>query len=105
VRHDVTGVVVVQENGCVDVDLGSDGRRWVVWPDTVTEANGGADVIVGGHVVAHGDHLTGTGMLLAGSELRTWSGRNDIPLGTFGAFCSAGTHGIVILDDATVMTT
>lgn len=104
VRHDVTGVVVVQENGCVDVDLGSDGRRWGVWPDTVTEANGGADVMVGGHLVADGDQLTGTGMLLDGSELRTWSGRNEIPLGSFGSFCSAGTYGVVILDDATVTT-
>lgn len=105
VRHDVTGVVVVEENGCVDVDLGSDGLRWVVWPDTVEEANGGAEVMVGGHVVADGDQLTGTGMVLAGSELRTWSGRNELPIGTLGAFCSASTHGIVILDDATVSPT
>ncbi len=105
VRQDVTGVVVVQKNGCVDVDLGSQGLRWIVWPVTATEANDGSGVTVGAHVVADGDRLTGTGMLLDGSELRTWSGRNDLPLGDFGSFCSAGKHGIVILDDATVTTT
>ena len=93
VRHDVTGVAVAQKDGCVDVDLGSDGLRCVIWPDAVTEANAGAGISVGTHVVAEGDQLTGTGMLLDGSELGTWSGRSDLPLGDFGSSCSASMHG------------
>ncbi len=103
-RQDVVGVVAVQADGCVDLDLGDRGLRWVVWPDSTTTANDGADVVVRDHVVASGDTVTGTGTLAGAGVLPGWQDAQGSYFGSFGRFCKADEVGVVILDDATVTT-
>lgn len=101
-RHAIVGVVVVQDNGCVDLDMGRQGRRWVVWPDTTQTENGGAGIVLGGRVVADGDTLRGSGMVADATQLSVWGKAYGLPLEMFGQYCAADRHGVVVLDDAAV---
>lgn len=101
-RQDITGVVTVQGNGCLDLDLGDQGLRWIVWPDTTTVTDDGATVVVGDHSVSDGDVVTGTGTLVDASVLPGWDSDPVGYFGGFGRFCGAGELGVVVLDEATV---
>jgi hypothetical protein len=103
-RQDLVGVVAIQDNGCVDLDLGQQGRRWVIWPDTTQTEIGGARIVLGGHVVADGDALRGSGMVADATQLRVWGKAYGLPLEMFGQYCSADKTGVVVLDDAAVST-
>ena len=101
-RQAIVGVVAVQDDGCVDLDMGQQGRRWIVWPDSTQTENGGASIVVGGRVVADGDALRGSGTVADGSQLNGWSKAYGVPLEMFGQYCSADKLGVVVLDDAEV---
>ncbi len=105
-RQAIVGVVTAQDNGCVALDLGERGLRWVIWPDT-TEAEtekGGIGMVLGGHVVFDGDTLRGSGMLADATQLPVWDQAYGMPLEMFGQYCSADQLGVVVLDDAVVTT-
>ncbi len=97
-------MVAVQGNGCLDLDLGDQGLRWIVWPDTTTDKNDGATVVVGDRSVSDGDVLTGTGALVNASVLPGWEDAEGSYFGGFGRYCGADEMGIVVLDEATVTT-
>ena len=101
-RQAIVGVVAVQDNGCVDLDLGEQGRRWVIWPDTTQTEHGGAGIVLGGRVVADGDALHGSGMVADATQLTVWDKAYGLPLEMFGQYCSADKLGVVVLDDAAV---
>ena len=103
-RQAIVGVVAVQDNGCVDLDMGAQGRRWVIWPDTTRTENGGASIVLGGRVVADGDALRGSGTVADAAQLTVWGKAYGLPLEMFGQYCSAGKLGVVVLDDAAVST-
>ena len=100
-RETITGAVEVQGNGCIDLDLGAQGRRWIVWPEGTTTGGDGADIIVDDHAVTGADTLTGTGALATASVLPGWESE-DSYFGGFGRFCSADDLGIVVFDDVAV---
>ena len=103
-RQDIVGVVVVQDNGCVDLDLGMQGRRWVIWPDTTQTENGGASIVLGGRVVADGNELRGSGRVADATQLHLWDEAYGTPLEMLGRYCSSDKTGVVVLDDAVVST-
>ena len=103
-RQAIVGLVAVQDNGCVDLDLGQQGRRWVIWPDTTQSENGGAGIVLGGRVVADGDVLRGSGMVADATQLSGWDKAYGLPLEMFGRFCWADRLGVVVLDDAVIGT-
>jgi hypothetical protein len=103
-RQAIAGVVAVQANGCVDLDLGQLGRRWVIWPHTTRAVDGGAAIVLGGRVVADGDALRGSGMVADATQLPVWDKAYGLPLEMFGRYCSADKHGVVVLDAAAVST-
>ena len=103
-RQAIVGVVAVQDNGCVDLDLGQQGRRWVIWPDTTQTENGGASIVLGGRVVADGDALRGSGVVADATQLPVWGQAYGLPLEMFGQYCPADQLGVVVLDDAAVST-
>jgi|GEM_PF-7038567 len=100
-RTDLTGTIVVQDNGCIDLDLGSSGRRWIVWPYDVVQNRPGPPteiaVQVDGHDLVDGDRISGVGALVEASELPGWSDA-DSDLGSFGRLCSADEQGVVVFD-------
>ena len=99
-RQAIVGVVAVQDNGCVHLHMGEQGRRWVIWPDTAQTENGGASIVLGGRVVADGDTLRGSGIVADASQLPGWDQAYGLPLEMFGRFCSADELGVVVLDAA-----
>ena len=103
-RQAIVGVVAVQDNGCVDLDMGAQGRRWVIWPDTTQTENGGASIVLGGRVVADGDALRGSGVVADATQLPVWGQAYGLPLEMFGQYCSADQLGVVVLDDAAIST-
>lgn len=103
-RQSIVGVVAVQDNGCVDLDMGQQGQRWVIWPDMTQTEDGGAGIVLGGRVVADGDALYGSGMVTDATQLSTWGQTYGLPLEMFGQYCSADKLGVVVLDHAAVST-
>jgi hypothetical protein len=103
-RQAIVGVVAVQDNGCVHLDMGAQGRRWVIWPDTAQTENSGAGIVLRGRIVADGDTLRGSGMVADATQLTGWDKAYGLPLEMFGRFCSADKLGVVVLDDAAVST-
>lgn len=103
-RQSIVGVLAVTDNGFVDLGLDAQGLGWVIWPDTTQTKKGGAGIVVGGHVVADGDALRGSGTVADGTPLPVWDKTCGIPLEMLCRYCSADQRGVVVLDGATVMT-
>lgn len=100
-REALSGTVVVRPNGCVDLDLGERGQRWLVWPPSARGATEGMGVSVGGTVVTAGARVTGKGAVVDASVLPGFA-NPDSYFGSFGRFCTAQDVGVVVLDEATV---
>ncbi|MGO1316055.1 MAG: hypothetical protein ACTMIR_03330 [Cellulomonadaceae bacterium] len=98
-RGALTGSVVVQSNGCVDLDLGVEGLRWIVWPSTAEVDEG--QPLFDGRPVAGGVVLAGLGALAEADVLPGWS-EDDSYFGSFGRYCAADVHGVVIFDSVAI---
>ncbi|WP_144268221.1 hypothetical protein [Demequina sp. NBRC 110055] len=98
-RTDISGVVRVRGNDCVDLEV--DGlQRWAVWPADSGAVDGGAMPELDGVAVDAGDGITGTGALVTADALPDWGG--DGYFAAFGGFCDADKVGVVVLDHATI---
>lgn len=101
-RSTVTGTIAIEDDGCIDLDLGDHGRRWIVWPyDVLVDGAGPLTAVavqVGGHDLVDGDRISGTGALLDAADLPDW-GDAGSDLGSLGRDCAAADRGVVVLDE------
>lgn len=105
-RETITGVVEMSDNGCVTLDLGERGLRWIIWPgpEKVGTSDDG-DLYLGDHPITDGDVLTGTGTLADAAVLPGWEDDDKgAYFGLLGRFCDADDLGIVVFDEVTVTT-
>ena len=101
-REAISGVISVQPNGCVDLDMGTNGLRWAVWPSDAAGVQDGVGIALAGVVLRPGARLTGTGALADPAVLPGWPDGQGSYFGAFGRFCRADALGVVVLDEATI---
>ena len=97
-RSPVSGTVQVEPNGCLLLDTGTGGARWIVWPAGQEEDQGRP--ALDGRLVVDGDVLSGNGAEVTIEALPAGTNR-DSYFGSFAHFCSAEETGVVVLDDVT----
>ena len=101
VAQPLEGTVVVESNGCFDLELPGGELRWIVWPEGTRLGDDGDQVVVGELPVSNGDAITAAGAVAEADVLPGWE-NPDSYFASFGAFCGAEERGIVALEQASV---
>lgn len=96
------GTLTVRDDGCFTWSGESGDGAWIVWPDAAEPDgdDGGRVVLDGGEVVSDGSALSALGAQIALDDLPE-GGNPDSYFGAYGAFCDAGSTGVMLLSAVT----
>ena len=95
---ELSGTMRVADNGCFHLENGTT-HQFIVWPDGF-EHDGAQVRTASGGAIVDGDPVSGTGVVLSGSDATDAGGGPDSQLGQAIGYCAEGGD-VVVLTEVT----